>query len=285
MTAPTVRAACLQLSPGNDVERNLAEIRRLLRAAVAEGAELVTLPEFGTFLDRSSAAMRAAAIRREDEGPLPILCQEAVDNKIWLLVGSVVMRPEQDEGAKLSNRSFLISPDGAICGRYDKIHLFDARLSDGRTVGESRHYDSGAAAVLVRTPFGAVGMTICYDVRFPLLYRQLALAGAEILMIPAAFAAETGKAHWDTLIRARAIENGCFVLAPTTCGVHPGDWMTHGHAAIVDPWGEIIAQCDGSSPGFAIADLEMDRVAKVRGQIPSLTTNPPYTIAEYSRAG
>ncbi|MQX63423.1 carbon-nitrogen hydrolase family protein [Sinorhizobium meliloti] len=279
MRPSIVRAACLQMSPGNDLCENLQGISGLIDRAVEEGAELIALPEFATFLDRSSSSMRTSAHPEAEHPALRHLTQEALRHGVWLLAGSIVIAGESDDD-KLLNRSFLISPEGEVCGRYDKIHLFNARLKDGREVGESRHYNAGGSAVLVRTPFAAVGLSVCYDLRFPSLYRRLARAGAEILTVPAAFAAETGIAHWEPLLRARAIENGCFVLAPATCGVHPGDWQTYGHAAIVDPWGEILAQCDGSGPGMAIATLDLNLVKEVRDRIPSLSTNPDYSIVE-----
>jgi predicted amidohydrolase len=276
----TVRAACIQLTPGNDLAENLRAITGLVGRTVAAGAGLVAIPEFATYLDRSSASMRSSASTQESSKALAELRGLAKDNRVWLLVGSIVVLQEGQGDGRLLNRSFLVSPGGAICGHYDKIHLFDARLSDGRVVGESKHYAGGESAPVIRTPFGKVGMTICYDLRFPELYRRLALAGADILSIPAAFTAETGRAHWEPLLRARAIENGCYVLAPATCGTHPGDWKTHGHAAIVDPWGEIVAQCDGLEQGFAIADLDLKRVGEARARIPSLNTNPTYAVAE-----
>jgi deaminated glutathione amidase len=279
MTRRIVRAACLQLNPGNDLQRNLADISSLIERAAGEGAALIALPEFTSFLDRSSASMRSSAHPEDRHPALAHLCAEAMRHKAWLLVGSLVIAGEGD-GGKLANRSFLISPDGHVHGRYDKIHLFDARLADGRVIGESKHYEPGTAAVVAHTPFAVIGMTVCYDLRFPSLYRDLARAGAEILAVPAAFAAETGKAHWEPLVRARAIENGCFVLAPTTYGSHPGDWETYGHAMIIDPWGDIIARCGGGDRGVAVADLDIDQVAEVRGRIPSLSTNPSYRVVE-----
>lgn len=274
------RAACLQFTPGNDLQHNLRTIEKLVQAAAAQGATLVALPEFATYLDRSSASMRSSASTQANSVALKQLQRLAQASNVWMLIGSLVLFQEDDPDGKLMNRSFLLAPDGAVWGRYDKIHLFDARLSDGRVVGESRHYGPGKTAVVAQAPFGNVGMTICYDLRFPHLYRQLAQGGAEILMVPAAFAAETGKAHWEALIRARAIENGCYLLAPATCGVHPGDWETYGHASIVDPWGNIIAACDGAEEGFAIADLDVSRVADVRSRIPSLATNPTFAVVE-----
>lgn len=278
MTSSQIRAACIQLTPGNDLRQNLGSISRLVGGAAAEGAEFIALPEFATFLDRSSAAMRSSASSQANSEALEKLRHEARDKNVWLLVGSLVMSEEGHADGKLLNRSFLISPDGTICATYDKIHLFDAQLSDGRVVGESRHYEGGKSATLVQTPFGNIGMTICYDLRFPDLYRRLALAGADILTIPAAFTSETGRAHWEPLLRARAIETGCYVLAPATSGVHPGDWRTHGHAAIIDPWGKVVAECDGEGEGHVTAVLDLNKVREARVRIPSLATNPTYSV-------
>lgn len=273
MTAP-FRAACVQVSPGNDLAENLAMISRLVAQAAGQGATLVALPEFATFLDRDSRAMRGSA----NSAALDNLCDLARQHCVTLLVGSLVMQSDEDPDGRLANRSFLIDPEGRVLAEYDKIHLFDATLSDGRVVGESRHYRGGKTAPVVDTPLGAIGMTVCYDLRFPQLYRALAQAGAEILSIPAAFTAETGAAHWEPLLRARAIETGCFVLAPATSGTHPGNWQTWGHAAIIDPWGRILASCGGETSGYCIAEIDTSATATARSRIPSLTTNPAFDV-------
>lgn len=280
MSATCCRAACLQLTPGNDIAINLAEIACLVGLAVIQGATLVALPEFATYLDRSSQSMRSSASAMEDSTVLTTLRALARQHGIWLLVGSLVVLADGTPDSKLANRSVLIAPAGEVVAHYDKIHLFDARLQDGRTVGESRHYVGGARAPVVRTPVGAIGMTVCYDLRFPQLYRGLARAGAEILSVPSAFTAETGQAHWEPLLRARAIETGCYVLAPATCGTHPGDWQTYGNAMIIDPWGKILDQCDDQPGTFCIADINTAYCEKVRGRIPSLTTNPEFEIEQ-----
>ena len=277
MTA-TCRAACLQLTPGNDQASTMEEIARLVLGAAEQGATLVCLPEFATYLDRSSQSMRSSATLEHDSTALASLRALASQHGIWLLVGSLVILAGSAPNSRLLNRSFLIAPSGTIAARYDKIHLFDARLPDGRTVGESRHYTGGTQAVVVKTPIGVIGMSICYDLRFPALYRSLAQAGAEILMVPSAFTAITGQAHWEPLLRARAIETGAYVLAAATCGIHPGDWRTHGHAMIVDPWGQVLDSC-GDEPGtFCIADIDTASCETVRSRIPSLHTNPDFKI-------
>lgn len=281
-TAPrSWTVACLQVSPGNDLVANLATLDRLIRQAAGQGAGLVALPEFATFLDRDGRAMRASARAEADSEALATLSALAAELGIWLLIGSLVIRPDGAE--KLANRCYLIDPQGRIAARYDKIHLFDAQLADGRTVGESRAYVGGQSAVVVDTPRAVLGLSICYDIRFPGLYRDLALAGAEALAIPSAFTAETGRDHWEPLLRARAIETAAFVLAPATCGTHPGDWHTYGHAMILDPWGKILAQMDGETVGFCLATLDLDRVAAIRARLPSLTTNPPRTLTRITQ--
>jgi predicted amidohydrolase len=275
-----LRVACLQLTPGNDLDRNLAEISRLIAAAVASGASFVLLPEFATYLDRASHSMRSSAARQEECAPLQQLRRTAAELQIWLLIGSLVILDEGDAEQRMSNRSFLIAPDGNIAASYDKIHLFDATLADGRTVGESRHYRGGDTAVVAETPFGRVGLSVCYDLRFPQLYRAMARAGADILVIPSAFTAETGAAHWETLVRARAIETGCYVLAPATVGTHPGAWETYGHAMIVDPWGRVVANCGTRGSTFCAAEIDLAHCAEARSRITSLNTNPEFSVVE-----
>ncbi len=272
------RAACLQLTPGNDLGQTMATIVRLVARAVEQGATLVCLPEFATYLDRSGQSMRSSATLEQDSSVLAQMRVLAGEHGIWLLVGSLVILADDSPQSRLLNRSFLITPAGAIAARYDKIHLFDARLQDGRLVGESRHYAGGTQAVVVGTPIGTIGMSVCYDLRFPALYRGLALAGADILMVPSAFTAETGRAHWEPLLRARAIETGAYVLAAATCGTHPGDWHTHGHAMIIDPWGQVIDSCGDQPETFCIADIDTALCETVRTRVPSLYTNPDFKI-------
>lgn len=272
------RAACLQLNPGNDTGQNLAQISQLMAQAVGQGAELVALPEFACFLDRDSKAMREAACLQSESHALAELRDMARRQSVWLLVGSLVVERDEDPNGRLANRSFLLSPDGNIVAIYDKIHLFDAKLADGRTVGESRHYIGGTVAPVIETELATLGLTVCYDLRFPQLYRALAQAGAEVLTVPAAFTAETGEAHWEPLLRARAIETGCYVLAPATGGTHPGNWQTHGHAAIIDPWGRIIAECRGTEAGYCMAEIDPGQSSAARARIPSLQTNPTFKI-------
>lgn len=272
--------ACVQPSPGNELDANLDAARVLVERAARQGAQLVALPEFAAFLDRSGRAMAAAARPEATHPALERFCGMARRHCLWLAVGSIVVRDEtadDDEPGRLSNRSFLIAPDGTVAARYDKIHMFDAVLSDGRSINESRAYRPGRSAVVADTPWGPLGLSICYDLRFPQLYRALAQAGAGILMVPSAFAHETGAAHWEPLLRARAIENGSFVVAAATCGTHPGDWRTWGHSMIVDPWGRILAQAD-DQPGVITAELDLDAITRARSAIPAYAGQQTFDI-------
>jgi deaminated glutathione amidase len=280
---PVFRAGCLQLTPGNVLSDNLAEVSRVVAAAARDGVQLAALPEFTTYLDRDSRSMRSSATTQAQSNALLTLRHLAAEHGVWMLVGSLVMLAEGNPSGKLSNRSFLLDDKGAVVATYDKIHLFDAQLSDGRTVGESRHYIGGDQAVVADTPLGQIGMSVCYDLRFPSLYRTLALAGAQLLMVPSAFTAETGEMHWEPLLRARAIETGCFVLAPATCGVHPGGWHTYGHASIVDPYGKILAGCGRGTGTFCAADIDLELCSQAQARIPSLQTNPPYSVVKLQR--
>lgn len=190
-----------------------------------------------------------------------------------MLAGSLIVKVEQD---RCANRSFLITPDGEIAARYDKIHMFDVDLEGGESYRESRTYRPGDEAIVADLPWGMLGMTVCYDMRFPHLYRQLAQAGASFLSVPAAFTRPTGRAHWHTLLRARAIETQCFVFAPAQCGEHPSGRKTYGHSIIIDPWGEILAEA-GEAPEVITATIDPTRITEVRGQVPSLSSNPEFS--------
>jgi len=206
------------------------------------------------------------AVGEDDNPALAAFRDIARETGAWLLVGSLAVRVAE---AKLANRSFLVDPAGAIVARYDKVHMFDVEIGDGQTYRESALYQPGGEAVVADLPWGRLGMTICYDLRFPYLYRALAHAGADFVSIPSAFTVPTGRAHWQVLMRARAIETGCFVLAPAQCGEHAEGRRTYGHSIIVGPWGEVLAEA-GDEPGFVIAEIDTARVAEARRKIPSL---------------
>jgi len=275
----TLKIACVQLNPGNDMAANLAAIRTRVAEAAAAGAQLAMLPEFAAFLDRSGRAMAQAAAGMPGHPALQALQDCARAHGMWLLAGSLTVKP--DASGQLANRSILLDDAGRIAAQYDKVHLFDARLPDGREIAESRAYRAGAHAALAATPWGPVGLSICYDLRFPALYRALAQAGAVLLCVPSAFAHDTGRAHWHALLRARAIENGCYVVAAATCGEHPGHWRTYGHSLVVDPWGEVVAEA-GDEPGVLLCDLDLEAVARTRAALPSLAHDRPFQLRRFA---
>lgn len=275
-----MRAGLVQLTVNDDPAANLPETLRLIRAAAAGGAEFVLTPECTNCLSSSRDHQRRVLQSEKDDQTLAALRAEAAVLGIWLLIGSLAVKT-QDADGRFANRSFLVGPDGAVVARYDKIHMFDVTISDSESYRESAGYRPGQAALLAQTPWGALGMTICYDVRFPHLHRDLAKAGAQILAVPAAFNHVTGAAHWEVLLRARAIETGCFVLAPAQTGFHPETSggkgrRCHGHSLIVAPWGEVLADA-GVEPGVVFADIDMGAVAIARSRVPALTHDRSYT--------
>ena len=268
-----MRAGLVQLNVGDDPMANLPRTITLIQAAVAGGAGFVLTPECTNILSANRNHQRAVLHHEADDPTLNALRKQAAQSGIWLLIGSLALLTIDADG-RFANRSFLIGPDGAIVARYDKIHMFDVDVTEIEVYRESAGYRPGNMAVLADTTFGRVGMTICYDVRFPHLYRRLAQLGAQILTVPAAFNHLTGAAHWETLLRARAIETGCFVLAPAQTGFHPETIgkgrKTHGHSLAIAPWGEILAD-GGTDPGVTFVDIDLAEVAKARARVPSLT--------------
>ena len=267
-----MRAGLVQLTVGDDPAMNLPETIALIRQAVGGGAKFVLTPECTNGLSSSRDNQRAVFHLEADDPTLAALRAEAALAGIWLLIGSLGLKTNDPDG-RFANRSFLIAPDGTISASYDKIHMFDVNVSDSEVYRESSGYRPGGRAVLADTAFGKIGMTVCYDVRFPHLYRRLAQAGAQILTVPAAFNHITGAAHWEVLLRARAIETGCFVLAPAQTGFHPESAgqgrNTHGHSLVISPWGEVLAD-GGADPGVTYADIDLTEVIKARARIPSL---------------
>lgn len=274
--ALTLKIALIQLCVGDDPDQNLPVTCDLIRQAAAGGARLVVTPE-ATNMIGGDRQWKDRILHPEAGDPaLSALRQLAKELGIWLLIGSLSLKLDQTDDTRLANRSFLIAPDGAVAARYDKLHMFDVTISDNESYRESAAFKPGDRAVLGQGP-AAVGMTICYDVRFPRLYRQLAQAGAKILTVPAAFNDTTGAAHWEVLLRARAIETGCFVLAPAQTGLHPAPHhpdarprRSWGHSLVIDPWGKIIADA-GTKVGFTLASLDLSAVDKARSRVPSLT--------------
>jgi len=278
--APTVRAALVQLTASDDPAENLPATSEAIRRAAVEGARFVATPEVTNCVSASRTRQREV-LRTEAQDPtLAALRDDAARHGIWLLIGSLALKTE---GERFANRSFLISPAGEVEARYDKIHMFDVAISETETYRESDGYRPGERAVLAATPFARLGMTICYDVRFPHLYRALAQAGAEVLTVPSAFSPVSGAAHWHALLRARAIECGAWVLAPAQTGVHRAERgrprETYGHSLAVSPWGEVVADAS-EAPGVVAFDMAMGAVADARGRIPSLGHDRPYSGPE-----
>lgn len=260
------RAACVQLRSSDDVAANIRDASELIRDAQGCGAAFVATPENTNLMAADGGAKLERSFAEEADPALPLFRRLAEELGIWLLIGSLAIKVSP---TKTANRSFLIDPKGAIAARYDKIHLFDVDLPSGESYRESNTVAGGDAPVLADLPWGRVGLTVCYDIRFPGLYRSLAEAGAFAFTIPAAFTETTGKAHWHILAQARAIENGAFVLAPAQGGVHANGRATYGHSLIVSPWGDILAE-GGTDPGVIVADIDPAASKAARARIPSL---------------
>ncbi|MGI9406927.1 MAG: carbon-nitrogen hydrolase family protein [Hyphomicrobiaceae bacterium] len=272
--ASAVTVACVQNCATPDISVNVERTLGLTREAVAKGAELVCLPEYFSGLKTDGARINPVAYPEGEHPALAAFREEAAASSIWILLGSLGISAA--DGRTL-NRSYLIGADGTIRARYDKIHMFDVDLGEGKTYRESATIAPGSDAVLVATPWGDLGLSICYDLRFAGLYRSLAQAGASLLAVPAAFTKVTGEAHWHVLNRARAIENGCFVIAPCQYGTLDGGAQCYGHSLVVDPWGEILAD-GGDQEGIVMASLDLSAVAKARRRIPALTHDRPFTL-------
>ena len=281
------RVACIQNCAERDMAPSIEAVSRLIRAAAKEGAELIQLPEMVTMLEPQNRLVLEKAVPEAVDPGLAAFSTLARETGAWILVGSLVIDPAGEPGAeageeRLANRSFLIDAEGAIVARYDKIHMFDIDLPGGESYRESNAYRPGGGTVVAETPWGRLGMTVCYDVRFPHLYRALAQAGADFLAVPSVFTVPTGTAHWHVLLRARAIENGSFVFAPAQWGEHAGGRRSYGHSLIVDPWGEVLAD-GGEEPGVVAAQIEPERIAKARGMVPSLQHDRVFTPPELVR--
>lgn len=271
-----LRATCIQMRSTPEIGPNIAAATELIRAAADQGAEFIATPEMTNLLDIRPGQARAKITAEADEACLRALSDLARDLHVTLLIGSLAIALPDDD--RFANRSYLITPDGQIAARYDKIHMFDVEVGDGQSYRESHAYRAGQDAVLAATPLARIGMTICYDVRFAYLYRALAQAGAELITVPAAFTQVTGAAHWHVLIRARAIETGCFLLAPAQGGQHQDGRETYGHSLIVSPWGDVLAEAGGNAPGVIVADLDLAQVAAARARIPALHNDQKITL-------
>ena len=270
------RVGLVQMCTGRNVEKNLADAGELIRQAARQGAQYVQTPEITTLMEPERTRL-FAAIRPEDGNPaISHFRALARELDIWLHVGSMAVLLGN---GKIANRALLIGPDGEIEARFDKIHMFDVDLPGGESYRESKNYQAGDTAVLAKLPWGTLGITVCYDLRFPHLYRALAKAGADFLAIPSAFTRPTGEAHWHVLMRARAIENGSYVIAAAQGGMHEHGRETYGHSIVVDPWGRVLAE-GGTEPGVVMATIDPAQVAVVRGRIPSLQHGRRFEIVE-----
>lgn len=276
MTAATFTAALVQMRSGLDPQANLDTAVKLIGEAQDRGAHYVQTPEMTNIMVLQHEQLFAAIVSEENDPSLATFRELARALEIHVHIGSLAIRASAD---KAVNRSFLIDPKGEIAARYDKIHMFDVDLANGESYRESRNYRAGDFGVVADLPWGRLGMTICYDLRFPALYRGLAEAGASYLAVPAAFTRQTGEAHWHVLQRARAIENGCFVFAAAQGGRHENGRETFGHSLIIDPWGRILAE-GGTEPGIVLATIDPAAISAARARIPSLQHGRRFEIVE-----
>ena len=262
------RITVLQMTSGIDPDRNSRDICKAVADASAGGAEILFTPEMSGLLDRDRQRGSASIVEEGRDGVLASVSQAAREAKIWVAIGSLAIRRED---GRFANRSFLIGPDGEIAARYDKIHMFDVELSTGESWRESAAYEPGTEVVTVDdTPVGRLGLSICYDIRFPALFQELGNRGCDVIAIPAAFTVPTGKAHWHLMQRARAVEASAFVIAAAQVGKHEDGRETFGHSLVIDPWGEVLLDMGGEGSGLGFAEIDLGRIAEVRRQLPSL---------------
>ncbi len=274
-----VRLGVLQTRTGIDPATNAAALSAGIGDLAARGAAIVFTPEMSGLLDRDRARAAATIVGEDDDIVLDAVRAAAARHEVWVQLGSLALRVAGAD--RLVNRSFLIAPDGTVAAVYDKIHLFDVDLANGDRYRESATYAPGARGVVAATPWGGLGLTVCYDVRFPALYAALARAGAGMIAVPAAFTVPTGAAHWHVLLRARAIETGAFVVAAAQSGVHADGRATFGHSLVVDPWGTVLLDM-GDGVGAAVVDVDLAQVAATRARIPSLTGERPFELTAAS---
>lgn len=273
-----MKAALIQLNSSDQPAENIRQTVEFMRKAAAKGARFLLTPEVTNCVSDSRTHQQSVLCHEVEDPTLVALQGEAKALGVWVLIGSLALKTNDADG-RFANRSFMISPTGKIVARYDKIHMFDVEISKSETYRESAGYRPGQQAVVADTDFAKVGMTICYDVRFPHLHRRLAQNGAQILTGPAAFSPVSGAAHWETLLRARAIETGCYVFAPAQCGAHSATVgktrSTYGHSLAVSPWGEVIGD-GGTNAGLTLVDFDLSEVTKARQKIPSLSHDRDY---------
>ncbi len=280
VTRETFRVACVQNCAGVETAPNLIECAAFVREAAGQGARLIVLPEYFTGLDIRGKLLIPEAFVEQEHPALPLFADLARELRVWILLGSLAIEVGAIEAGagKICNRAYLLDPAGAVAARYDKIHLFDVDLAGGESYRESATIAPGTRGVVTDLPWGRLGLSICYDLRFAHLYRALAQAGADFLTVPAAFTKTTGEVHWHVLVRARAIETGCFVFAPCQSGLHAGGRATYGHSLIVDPWGTVLAD-GGEDPGIVVADVDPAAVARARTMVPALRHDRPFELA------
>lgn len=278
--AAAFTAGLVQFTAAREFAPNIDTLNGLVREAADKGADLICLPENASLIEPDPKAAPGKAVPENAHPTLKAMRELAAEIGRWMLVGSINVRKTKAEGGdgRVTNRSILLDDRGEVVARYDKLHMFDVTLSSGEAYRESDYVAPGNRAILAPTPWGPLGMTICYDLRFPQLYRTLAQAGAMMLSVPSAFTKTTGEAHWHTLLRARAIETGCYVLAPAQTGTHAEGRQTYGHALVVNPWGEVTADA-GTGPGVVLAEIDPAEVGKARARIPSLTHDRPFEIS------
>lgn len=273
-----MKTALIQLNSSDDPEENLPVTCDFVDQAAAGGARFILTPEVTNCVSASRTRQKQVLSHEADDPTLAGLRERAKQHGVWLLIGSLALKT-QDADGRFANRSFLIDPSGDITARYDKVHMFDVQVSETETYRESAGYRPGRAATLARTDFAAIGMTVCFDIRFPYLYRALAQSGADILTVPSAFSPVTGAAHWEVLLRARAIETGSYILAPAQTGTHSATRgktrQTYGHSLAIAPWGDVIADA-GTDPGVIYVDLDLGKVAQARQRVPSLQQTPKF---------
>lgn len=266
------KAACIQVNASNDMDANIQAAAALVCDARAAGAQLALMPENVSMMEWGRKNIIAKAMPEDEHKALAAFRELARETRLWLHCGSIAVLLDGDQ---VANRTYFLDPRGDVVAHYDKIHMFDVDLDNGETYRESATFKPGGDAVMVGTPWGKLGLSICYDLRFPHLYRHMAKAGADFLAVPAAFTRTTGRAHWHVLLRARAIETGGYVFAPAQCGEHAGGRQTFGHALIVSPWGAVLAD-GGEEPGFVMAEVDPAEVVAARRKVPSLSHDRSY---------
>lgn len=276
--APTLRVGLITMCASRSVDQNIADATRLVEEAAAKGAQYIQTPEFTTLMEMNSAKLFAATKPEENNPTVAHFQALAKRLGVWLHIGSMGVLVKAD---KIGNRSLLIAPDGRITARYDKLHMFDASLGSGEKFRESKNFEPGSEAVVAETPWGGLGLTVCYDLRFPALFRALAQGGAGIIAVPSAFQKSTGEVHWHPLLQARAIETGSYIVASAQAGMHECQRETYGHALIVDPWGKVVAEA-GVEPSVTFYDIDLAKVSEARQRIPSLEHDRPFKLVRAS---